>query len=194
MATQDDLAKDAATAVVEVATSRMANPGPLLELSVSIVLLVIIIAVHGAFMTRISDHFANRIARVTPATRRWEINLVMAVTVGLLSIVHLFETLLWTLPIWAIGIIPGFRDAFYYVLEAYTTLGQGNISLPDPWRLVGPIIAISGVFTFSWTGSVLVYVMGEIGRQSAGRARRAMAAETAEARAKDQSARKGGKE
>ena len=37
--------------------------------------------------------------------------------------------------------------------------------MPETWRLAGPMIAISGLFTFSWTGSVLVYVMTEIGRR-----------------------------
>ena len=27
---------------------------------------------------------------------------------------------------------------------------------PHAWRLLPPIIAISGIFTFAWTGSVLV--------------------------------------
>jgi len=38
------------------------------------------------------------------------------------------------------------RDSYYYVLESYTTLGC-NISLPDRWRLIGPIIGMSGLFT-----------------------------------------------
>ena len=50
------------------------------------------------------------------------------------------------------------------MLEAYTTLGEGNVTLPNEWHLAGPVIAISGLFTFGWTGSVLVYVMSQIGK------------------------------
>ena len=63
------------------------------------------------------------------------------------------------------------RDSYYYVLESYTTLGEGSISLPDRWRLVGPIIAMSGLFTFGWTGSVLVNIMTEFGKLDRVRAR-----------------------
>ena len=35
------------------------------------------------------------------------------------------------------------RDSYYYVLENYTTLYEGAVSLPDRWRLIGPIIAMS---------------------------------------------------
>jgi hypothetical protein len=31
-----------------------------------------------------------------------------------------------------------------------------HTSLPDGWRMLAPIIAISGLFTFGWSGSVLV--------------------------------------
>jgi Ion channel len=67
-------------------------------------------------------------------------------------------------PIHALGMITSLRDAYYYVLESYTTLGEGNVALPDRWRLLGPIIAMSGLFTFGWTGSVLVSIMTEFGK------------------------------
>jgi hypothetical protein len=31
--------------------------------------------------------------------------------------------------------------------------------LPNGWHMLAPIIAISGLFTFGWTGSVLVEVV-----------------------------------
>ncbi|MGO4837464.1 ion channel, partial [Rhizobiaceae sp. 2RAB30] len=60
---------------------------------------------------------------------------------------------------------------YYFVLESYTTLGAGNIALPDQWRLLGPSIAMSGLFTFGWTGSVLVSIMTEFGKLDRIRAR-----------------------
>ena len=60
--------------------------------------------------------------------------------------------------------IPSLRDSYFFVLESYTTLGGGNVVLPDQWRLVGPMIGMSGIFTFGWTGSVLVNIMNEIGK------------------------------
>jgi hypothetical protein len=68
------------------------------------------------------------------------------------------------------GLIPSMRDSYYFVLESYTTLGEGAVGLPDRWRLIGPIIAMSGLFTFGWTGSVLVSVMTEFGKFDRARA------------------------
>ena len=84
---------------------------------------------------------------------------------------HFLETLLWAVPIQATGLIPEMRDSYYFVLESYTTLGEGPVNLPEQWRLIGPIIAMSGLFTFGWTGSVLVSIMTEFGRLDRSRAR-----------------------
>jgi hypothetical protein len=97
---------------------------------------------------------------------------VLAVAVASLAALHLVETLLWAVPIYSAGLIPGLRDSYYFVLECYTTLGEGNVRLPDDWRLLGPIIAMSGLFTFGWTAGVLVSIMTEFGKFERERARR----------------------
>ena len=79
------------------------------------------------------------------------------------------------MPISRAGIIPSLRDSYYFVLDRYTTLGEDGLKLGERWRLIGPIIAMSGLFTFGWTGSVLVSIMGELGRLDRVRARKAVA-------------------
>jgi hypothetical protein len=80
---------------------------------------------------------------------------------------HFFETLLWTIPLQRLGLISDFWNAYYFVLQTYTTLGDAQINLPEHWRMVGPVMAISGLFTFGWTGSVLVNVMNELAKLKA---------------------------
>jgi hypothetical protein len=137
---------------------------PIAELAFATVVLVVIIVFHGWCLGRVTKFFSRRFALYSPATPRWRVTSLTGVTVAGMVIIHLFETLLWAAPIWQLAIIAGFRDAYYFVLEAYTTLGEGTVALPDQWRLAGPVIAISGLFTFGWTTGVLVYVMNEIGK------------------------------
>jgi hypothetical protein len=140
------------------------NPNPFTELAFATLVLILIIVVHGWSLNRVSKLFSTRFALYTTRTARWRVNVLISATIAFLVMIHLSETFIWTVPIWRFGIIPNLRDAYYYVLEAYTTLGEGNVTLPENWRLAGPMIAISGLFTFGWTGSVLVYVMGQIGK------------------------------
>jgi hypothetical protein len=50
-------------------------------------------------------------------------------------------------------------DAIYFCANAYTTLGYGSVDLEAHWRLISPIIGISGLFTFAWTTSALIDVV-----------------------------------
>ncbi len=159
-----------ATAVTGLA-GELTNP--VVELALATLILVPVIIVHGWCLGRVTKFFSGHYALYSPATPRWRPSVLTGITIATLVIVHLVETLLWTAPLIWLHILDNFRDAYYYVLEAYTTLGEGTLYLPEQWRLVGPVIAISGLFTFGWTASVLVYVMNETGKLHAARAKAA---------------------
>lgn len=145
--------------------SNLKEPGLITELGFGLLVLVLLITVHGWCMGAISKFFGVRFARFGHSAAQWRVNLLVGVTIALLVSVHLMETMIWVLPIWWFGLIDGFRDSIYFVLESYTTLGDAKVGLPYSWRLIGPMIAISGLFTFSWTGSLMVYVVTETGRR-----------------------------
>jgi hypothetical protein len=133
-----------------------------LEVVVGILGLVVIILIHGAGIRFVNLRFSQAWAGVSDRTPRFRTDLMLARVIASLATLHLAETLLISLPIWAAGIIPTLRDSYFFVLECYTTLGAGDVTIPDQWRLFGPIIAIGGLFTFGWTGSVLVGIMGNL--------------------------------
>lgn len=149
----------------------LSAPEPVLEIAVGTLILIVVIFVHGAGIRAINQRFSKSWIHVSSITSHWRLNLLLAGTIASLTALHFAETLIWAIPIYVRGFIPSMRDSYYYVLESYTTLGQGNISLPDRWRLIGPIIAISGLFTFGWTGSVLVSIMTEFGKLDRARAK-----------------------
>jgi hypothetical protein len=169
LAKGDEVVPPEVAAVATDATIALTNP--IVELALATLILIPIIVVHGWCLGRVSKLFSTRFALYTPSTPGWRISVLTSSTIALLVIIHLVETVLWTIPLISLGMIASFRDAYYYVLEAYTTLGEGTIALPDEWRLMGPVIAISGLFTFGWTGSILVYVMTQIGKLHAERSK-----------------------
>ena len=142
----------------------LSTPKPFLEIVIGTLIMIFIIFVHGAGIRQINQRFTKSWIHMDDATEYWRVNLLLTITIGSLAALHLAETLLWAIPLSVMGLIPSMRDSYYYVLENYTTLGEGSVSLPDRWRLIGPIIAMSGLFTFGWTGSVLVSIMTEFGK------------------------------
>ncbi|TCR62953.1 two pore domain potassium channel family protein [Bosea sp. BK604] len=150
----------------------------LLLIALGIAILVVVVAIHGAGIRRISRSFAGRWVHVTTDTPRWRVELLFASVIAQLVIVHLVEAMIWALPLYWLNLIPDFSAATFFAAEAYTTLGEGAVRLPMSWRQLGPIIAVSGLFTFGWTSSVLVYVMTQFGTLDTRHAERKKAAET----------------
>ena len=74
----------------------------------------------------------------------------------LILVAHLTEVFMWAITLMAVDAIRSFRDAFYYAAVTYTTLGYNAEMLPLHWRILAPMIAMSGLFAFGWTTGVLV--------------------------------------
>ena len=140
----------------------MAAPDPIIETILGVFWLTLVILIHGVGIQKINGQFAHLWSSVTINTPHWKINIILATVIASLTVLHLIETIFWGLPIYALSLVPTWMDSYIYVLENYTTLGAGNVRLPHDWRLMGPIIAISGLFTFGWTTGVLVSTMSEL--------------------------------
>ena len=59
--------------------------------------------------------------------------------------------------------MPDWRVAGLFAGSTYTTIGYNDI-LPRGWGMLSPLIAISGLFSFGWSGSVLVDVVARCHR------------------------------
>jgi hypothetical protein len=127
-------------------------------------MLVLVVILHGFLMRWVQAHVAARTQQLQREAAGWRADLVMATAVFALLAAVLFEMVLWTAALKYAGLFQTWRGAAYYAANTYTTLGYGTKMLPEAWQMVGPIMAISGLFTFGWTGSVLVDVVGRIGR------------------------------
>jgi hypothetical protein len=142
---------------------------PLAEMLIGLAILSIVILVHGVGVRLVYRHFTRTWVSSNSA---WHRNLVLSVATASLAALHLVVTLMWAWPIWWSELIPGMRDSYYFVLENYTTLGDNTVSLPKAWRLIGPVIAISGLFNFGWTASVFVNMMHDVGAMDRAQIRR----------------------
>jgi hypothetical protein len=88
--------------------------------------------------------------------------LLMAQLVGALLLLHLAEAVVWALFYVLIGALPDLETAAYFSLTSYTTVGYGDVVLPEAWRLLGPIEAAVGVLMLGWSTGILVVVIGVI--------------------------------
>jgi len=95
-------------------------------------MLVLIIMFHAFWIRFITGAFLTRTKVIHKVARIWHADLLFALTVIALLTLHMAEIMLWT-----------------------AALGE-SFALPHAWRMLAPIVAIAGIFRFSWTASVLV--------------------------------------
>jgi hypothetical protein len=133
---------------------------PAADLLLGGVMLIIVMLVHAAGMQWTSNRVLRRSTALLARPTRWRADLLTSSTVFVLLALHVLEMIVWAASLVYSGLVPDWRTAGFFAGNTYTTIGYGNFILPDGWKMLAPIIAISGLFAFGWTGSVLVDLVG----------------------------------
>lgn len=84
---------------------------------------------------------------------------VMVVGAAVLMVAHTIEVLVWALAYAIVGAAPAGSDLLYFAFVNYTTLGYGDITPVQEWRLKGPMTAMNGILMFGWSTAVLFEVL-----------------------------------
>lgn len=90
---------------------------------------------------------------------RWHLMGVMVGTAAVLMVAHTLEVLVWALAYALVDAAPAGSDLLYFAFVNYTTLGYGDITPTQAWRLVGPMTAMNGILMFGWSTAVLFEVL-----------------------------------
>jgi len=123
-------------------------------------MLILIMLVHAAGIRATNSHVLHRSKLLLARPSIWRADMLMSSTVFMLLGLHLLEIFAWAAALVFSGLVTNWRLAGFFAGNTYTTVGYGTIILPDGWKMLTPIIAISGLFTFGWSGSVLVDLIG----------------------------------
>ena len=95
-------------------------------------------------------------ARFWPAT--WLFVLVAAWMVFL----HLLEIAVWGAFYAWIGAMVEITSALYFSTVTYTTTGYGDLVLPEQWRLVGGVEALTGILMSGWSTGFFIAVVNRL--------------------------------
>ena len=76
---------------------------------------------------------------------------LFAVLAGWIVLLHLLEISIWALYYYWRGAIGDVQGAFYFSVVTYTTTGYGDVVLPEVWRLVGGVEALTGILMCGWS-------------------------------------------
>jgi hypothetical protein len=94
-------------------------------------------------------------------TRRsfWSATRLFILLAGWIILLHLIEIAVWAAFYASKDAMPDMQSAIYFSAVTYTTTGYGDLVLPQEWRLVGGIEALTGILMCGWsTGFFFVVV------------------------------------
>lgn len=128
----------------------------LVNILIGCVLVVLTTIVHAAAMVaglrglRIAH--AERWAGASGSTRVT----VVAALVLMMFLASLVEAGLWAATYLVVGAISGLERALYFSTVTYTTLGYGDVTMAEGWRLLSSLEAANGIIMFGWTTALIV--------------------------------------
>jgi hypothetical protein len=114
------------------------------ELTFAFVIVAVCAVIHTAGLFSLVEWLLKRRATLERQTARTQYLLLLFVVMAVI-LLHLAETAIWAASYRWWGLFSDFETALYFSLGSYTTIGYGDVVLPQRWRLLGALEGISGV-------------------------------------------------
>jgi hypothetical protein len=71
-------------------------------------------------------------------------------------LVSIFEAVIWAISYIALDAIQTMEQALYFSIVTFTTLGFGDITLSENWRLLASFEAANGIIVFGWSTAIVM--------------------------------------
>jgi hypothetical protein len=126
------------------------------------VLVVITVIIHAAGTTSWLRVLGRRYADEEGLVRAGKTLHVLIGTVIVLLMLHTVEIIVWAyayLLMLPAGELASFEEAVYFSFVTFTTLGYGDITLTEGWRILSGIEALNGIMLVGWTTAMLFAVV-----------------------------------
>ena len=104
-------------------------------------LLALTVTIHAAGLSAMLPGVRS----VLPDRRFWTLTRRLVQVAWWLVLLHLAEIIVWGLFYWWQKCLPDAESSFYFSAVTYTTVGYGDLVLPQEWRLLGPVEALTGI-------------------------------------------------
>lgn len=124
----------------------------------TVLMLMSIIVAGGAFL--FLETFLMRSQKwLSREPHQPKLLLVMVVTVVWILGMVTAGVWIWAIALWLLGIFITIEASVYFSLVAFTTLGFGDILLPQNWRLLGGMAAANGLLNMGLLTAMMVEVL-----------------------------------
>lgn len=133
-----------------------------IQIALGTFLMLLSVVIAGAAFWALEVLLARTRPWLTREPHRPKLMLVMSVTVVWVLGMVTAGVWLWALTLWLLGIFITMEASVYFSLTAFTTLGFGDLLLPQQWRLLGGMAAANGLLNMGLLTAMLVEVLRHV--------------------------------
>jgi hypothetical protein len=127
---------------------------------IACVLVAITVSVHVAGLTVLLRSLMR--SQLQPSTRFLPIAWLLGRVTVWLVLIHLLEISVWALFYLWQDCLPDAESAFYFSGVTYATIGYGDLVLPKPWRVLGPVEGLTGILMCGLSAGLLFALLNRI--------------------------------
>lgn len=89
--------------------------------------------------------------------------LLMLVAVGIWVLAVLTVNIwIWAYVLFEIGVFKSMEESLYYAIEAFSTLGLGDVVPSQEWRIFAVMAAVNGLLSFGLMTALLVEALRQV--------------------------------
>lgn len=129
------------------------------QLLIGSLIIAVTTTLHAAFIEAGITGLTRYGGRLTTSPSYFtKTSMLVAATLWLLAS-HSVGVWLWAFMFILLGAIDGLEPAVYFSLVTFTTLGYGDITLNEDWRILAALCAANGLLLFGFSTAFLVELM-----------------------------------
>jgi voltage-gated potassium channel Kch len=140
----------------------------LAEVSVAFVIVAICVVIHTSVLLVFAKWMLGHLAIIESRRLLTHHAALLILVFFIVIVLHLLETALWASFYYWQSLFPDFETSLYFSLTSYTTIGFGDVVLPQKWRLLGAMEGISGVLLCGLSTAFIFAVVNLLFRMRTG--------------------------
>lgn len=124
-------------------------------LLLGIAALVVCLTIQATSVVIAMESTKSKIYKLASQKRKISAHSYFYLAMLILLVGHLLQIGAWGYALYVFGVVANPHIAFTLAGSTYTTVGFTNDTLPWNWQLIAIVMAISGLFSFAWSTSIM---------------------------------------
>lgn len=134
----------------------------LTELVIAFGIVAICVVIHTVGVVVIAEWLLKRRAAIELRLGMTQFALLLITIFAIMILLHVAETAIWaTFYQWR-RLFPDYETSLYFSLKSYSTIGYGDVVLPQRWRVLGCLEGISGVLLCGFSTAFIFVVVNAL--------------------------------